>query len=191
MTNTIRHGTRAALTLVAVLVTTVAADAQRWGRPRAPRAGACFYQNANYRGDYFCVAAGDEYDVMPDGLNDRISSIRLFGDADVTVYRNPNFRGRSTRFNDDVSNLQQEGWNDTVSSLRVRLDFARVSPAEAEDIVRRAYRAVLGRDPDPSARSWVERVMRDRWTQRDVERELRKSEEYRNRRPPGASVDPL
>ena len=59
-----------------VLAYAVPASAQRWGRPRPPRAGACFYQNANYGGDYFCVEAGDEYDVMPEGLNDRISSIR-------------------------------------------------------------------------------------------------------------------
>ncbi|MBP7779813.1 MAG: peptidase inhibitor family I36 protein [Acidobacteria bacterium] len=184
VTFTLRGSVRAVLAVLALVLAAAPADAQRWGRPRTPRAGACFYQNANYRGDYFCVQANDAYDVMPEGLNDRISSIRLFGDADVTVYRNPNFRGRSTRFSDDVSNLQQEGWNDTISSLRVRLDFARVSRSEAEDIVRRAYQAVLGRDPDPGARGWVDRVMRDRWTQRDVERELRKSSEYRNRRPP-------
>jgi hypothetical protein len=174
-------------TTVAVVLALVAvaapAWAQRWGRPRPPRAGACFYQNANYGGDYFCVEAGDEYDVMPEGLNDRVSSIRLFGDADVTVYRDPNFRGRSTRFSDDVSNLQQEAWNDAVSSLRVRLDFARVSRDEAERIVQRAYRAVFDREPDPGARSWVEEVIRNRWTQRDLERELRKTPEYRNRRP--------
>ncbi len=161
-----------------------AAGAQGWGRPRPPRAGACFYQDANYRGDYFCVEAGDAYDVVPEGLNDRISSIRLFGDASVTVYRNPNFGGRSTRFTDDVSNLQEEGWNDTVSSLRVRLDFARVTREQAEEVVRRAYRSTLGRDPDEGARGYVDRVMRDRWTQGDVERELRKSPEFRNRRPP-------
>lgn len=184
LTRTLRRAARAALAIVLLSAAAAPAEAQRWGRPRAPRAGACFYQNANYRGDYFCVQAGDEYEAMPEGLNDRISSIRLFGDADVTVYRNPNFRGRSTRFSDDVSNLQLEGWNDTISSLRVRLDFARVSRDEAEAIVRRAYQAVLGRDPDPGARGWVDRVMRDRWTQRDVERELRKSPEYRNRRPP-------
>ena len=171
--------------VLALLAAAAPADAQRWGRPRTPRSGACFYQNANYGGDYFCVEGGDEYDVMPEGLNDRISSIRLFGDADVTVYRDPNFRGRSTRFNDDVDNLQREGWNDTVSSLRVRLDFARVTRPEAERIVERAYRAVLGRDPDPSASTWVDEVMKNRWTQRDVERELRKSPEYRNRRPGG------
>ena len=170
--------------LALVVLGSRAADAQRWGRPGTPRAGACFYQNANYRGEYFCVAAGDGYDSMPEGLNDRISSIRLFGDASVTVYRNPNFGGRSTRFTDDVSNLQAQGWNDTVSSVRVRLDFARVTREQAEEIVRRAYRSTLGRDPDPGARGYVDRVMSDRWTQADVERELRKSPEYRNRQPP-------
>jgi hypothetical protein len=172
----------AAATLVAV--STAGLEAQRWGRPRPPRAGACFYQNANFRGECFCVQAGDGYDSMPEGLNDRISSIRIVGDASVVVYRNPNFSGRSSRFTEDVSNLQLEGWNDTISSLQVRLDFARLSRGEAEEIVRRAYQAVLGRDPDPGARGYVERVMRDRWTQRDVERELRRSPEYRNRRPP-------
>ena len=167
-----------------VLAYAVPASAQRWGRPRPPRAGACFYQNANYGGDWFCVEAGDGYDAMPDGLNDRISSIRVIGDASVVVYRNPNFSGRSSRFTDDVSNLQLQGWNDTISSVRVRLDLARISRDEAEEIVRRAYQAVLGRDRDPGASGYVDRVMRDRWTQRDVERELRRSPEFRNRRPP-------
>ena len=148
------------------------------------QAGACFYQHANFAGDYFCVQAGDQYDVMPEGLNDRISSIRLFGDATVSVYRNPNYGGRSTRFTDDVSNLQLEGWNDTLSSLRVRLDFARATRDQAEDIVRRAYQSVLGREPDAGAKGYVDGVMRNNWTQRDVERELRKSPEYRNRPPP-------
>ena len=146
----------AAALAVGLLLSAAPAHAQRgWGRPRPPRAGACFYQNANFGGDYFCVEQGDEYDVMPDGLNDRISSIRIFGDASVVVYRNPSFGGRQTRFTDD-----------------------------AERIVRRAYQTVLGRDPDDGARGWVDRVMRDRWTQSDVERELRKSPEYRNRPPP-------
>ena len=182
----VARGHRAAFAwlLGMVVLFTATAEAQRWGRPRTPRAGACFYQNANYRGEYFCVEAGDGYDAMPEGLNDRISSIRLFGDASVTVYRNPRFGGRSTRFTEDVSNLQEQGWNDTVSSVRVRLDFARVTREQAEEIVRRAYQSMLGRDPDAGARGYVDRVMRDRWTQGDVERELRKSPEYRNRRPP-------
>ncbi len=179
-----RRNAVAALGMVIVLLAASApVDAQRWGRGRTPRAGACFYQNANFGGDYFCVEDGQEYDVMPDGLNDRISSIRIFGDASVVVYRDPGFRGRKTRFNDDADNLQLDGWNDAISSLQVRLDFTRVTRDEAERIVRRAYQNVLRRDPDDGARGWVDRVMRDRWTQDDVERELRKSPEYRNRPP--------
>jgi len=182
--SSMRRATTVAM-VMAVLAAAAPADAQRWGRPRTPRAGACFYQNANYGGDYFCVEDGDEYDQMPEGLNDRISSIRIFGDASVVAYRDPNFRGRSTRFSDDADNLQLDEWNDTISSLQVRLDFGRVTRAEAERIVERAYRNVLGRDPDEGAGGWVDRVLRDRWSQADVERELRKSPEYRNRRPGG------
>ena len=249
-----------------VVLGATAAEAQRWGRPRPPRAGACFYQNANYGGDYFCIAAGEDLDQMPSGLNDRISSIRTFGDAEVTVFRNPGFSGRSTRFAGDVSNLQLEGWNDTLSSLSVRRrsfgggngggwggggggggvgnvdriisrayqdmlgrdpdqaglreyrrrriddgwseadvrEALRRSPEfrerntmtrerarerntmtreRAEEIVRQAYLSVLGREPDAGARGFVDGVMRQGWSQQDVERELRRSPEYRNRRP--------
>jgi hypothetical protein len=41
---------------------------------------------------------------------------------------------------------------------------------------------VLKREPDPGSRGFVERVLRDRWSQQDVERELRQSAEYRNKR---------
>ena len=104
---------------IAMLATT-GLEAQRWGRPRPPSAGACFYQKRRLRGDYFCVPAGEDLDQMPSGLNDRISSIRTFGGAEVTVFRNPGFSGRTARFATDVSNLQTEGWNDTLSSLSVR-----------------------------------------------------------------------
>ena len=241
---------------IAMLATT-GLEAQRWGRPRPPSAGACFYRNADFLGDYFCVPAGEDLDQMPNGLNDRISSIRTFGGAEVIVFRNPGFSGRTARFSTDVSNLQTEGWNDTLSSLSVRRrgggfggggwgggggggggssrDVDRIiqrayqdlldrepdqvglreyrrrmiddgwSEAQvrdslrrsseyrerntmtrqrAEEIVRQAYLSVLGREPDPAARPWVDQVMRNRLTQQDVERELRRSPEYRNRKPP-------
>ncbi len=52
----------------------------------------------------------------------------------------------------------------------------------AEEIVRRAYLSVLRREPDAASRGWVDRVVRENWTQADVERELRRSPEYRDRR---------
>ena len=49
---------------------------------------------------------------------------------------------------------------------------------KAQEVVRRAYLAVLKREPDPASRGYVDRVLRDKWTQADVERELRQSPEY-------------
>src|SRR5689334_4845958 len=253
------------------------AAAQRWDE--TPRVGACFYKDADYRGRRFCVAAGDAVDRLPYGLDDEISSIRIFGRAEVTIFRDDDFRGRSTRFTDDVRDLQYERWNDTMSSVQVRgygrggdgytgggrgsgygdgygngsggsrpgrdgdygsgrgtvnradvdrivqrayqdvlgrepdaqglriyrshmiddgwnerqvRDSLRESPEyreqqtmtypKAQEIVRRAYLAVLRREPDNGSRVYVDKVFRDKWTQEDVERELRRSDEYRNRR---------
>ena len=52
---------------------------------------------------------------------------------------------------------------------------------QAEDVVRRAYQSVLGRDPDAASRGYVDRVLRDHWSEREVARDLRNSEEYRNK----------
>src|SRR5262249_40457624 len=226
--------------------------AQRWGAERPPRDGACFYEDRDFRGDDFCARTDEDFDSLPPGMNDRISSVRVFGRTEVTVYSDSRFRGRSARFDYDVRNLRAETWNDRISSLRVResrggrgrdrddsrssgryrgdpdrfvrrayedilgrepdtdglrlyrsriidegwsesdvREALRKSPEyrekhtmtreKAEDIARRAYLAVFRREPDAGSRGYVERVLRDKWTQQDVERELRKSDEYRNR----------
>lgn len=56
-----------------------------------------------------------------------------------------------------------------------------MSPDRAREIVRRAYLSVLGREPDPASETYVQKVLREHWSERDVARELRNSEEYRNR----------
>ena len=97
-----------------------AASAQlRWGRPTVPRDGACFYRDAGFRGEYFCVRAGEDLPYIPGGLNDEISSIRTFGRAPVLVFRDKRFSGRSEVFAQDIYNLRNAGWNDRLSSLRV------------------------------------------------------------------------
>ena len=220
-------------------------EAQQWGRPSEPRTGACFYRDKDFDGDYFCETSGASIDALPSGVNDQISSIRTFGDAEVTLYQNTRFGGRSTVFRGDVSNLRDEGWNDQVSSIRVKGGYRSGSSAsghhggdadvivrrayddilhrkpdtdglrlyrsriiddgwseqdvrealrkspeyremttmtrqKAEDIVGRAYQSVLNREPDAGSRGYVDKIMRDHWTQGDVERELRKSPEYKN-----------
>jgi len=230
---------------VAMLVAAPPARAQNW--EQAPREGACFYQDANYEGRSFCATAGDDYKTIPNGMNDNISSIKILGGAEVTVYKDTKLRGDSERFNRNVRNLRDDDWNDKISSLSVdrrygsgggyrpppghsygnpdqiirrayedvldrqpdqaglRLyrsriiddgwtesdvrDALRKSPEyrekttmtwpKAQEIVRRAYLNVLRREPDSGSRGYVEKVMQDKWTQQDVERELRRSPEYR------------
>jgi len=239
-----------AVTYVAVLISTSPLSAQSWGRDRVPQDGACFYKDPNFNGEYFCLRSGDALSAMPEDMNDKISSIRTFGGATVTVFRDVRFSGRSSRFAGDVRKLKDEGWNDLISSVRVgggggggpyggygrpsssdvdriirrayrdildrepdqqglrlyrsrmlddgwsedrvrdtlknspeyRQRGATMTAEKAQEIVRRAYLDVLRREPDPGAQSYVNHVLRDHWSQQDVERELRRSDEYKNKR---------
>jgi hypothetical protein len=111
----------------------------QWGRPRPPRAGACFYRDASFSGDYFCMRAGDRWPGMPRGFNDQISSIRVFGGALVQGFENGDFGGRRMRVDHDVDNLirfrlpgdEAKSWNDRISALAVfspRDDWDRQHP---------------------------------------------------------------
>jgi RNase P/RNase MRP subunit POP5 len=85
-----------------------------------------------------------------------------------------------------VDKILYENWTeqDLVRELRESDEYrhgGRITRAEAERIVRRAYLDVLGREPDPGSRGWVEKVLNDHWTAEDVVRALRDSDEYRHR----------
>lgn len=227
--------------LVMMALTAAPSAAQVWSGGPPPRVGACFYEDANFHGGYFCLPAGRGLDSLPRELRDAISSIRLFGGAEVNVYDGDVFRGQSGQFEADVPNLARQSWNDMIRSIRVRgevgvggargpvqnpeviirrayddilerepdvagmrlyrsrmiddgwteaqvrealrnspeyRDKTTMTPAKAREIVRAAYMAVLQREPDPGSQTYVARVLRDKWTQLDVERELRRSQEF-------------
>ena len=81
-----------------------------------------------------------------------------------------------------------DGWSETQirESLRSSPEYRErttMTREKAEEIVRRAYLNVLKREPDAAgSQGFIVRVMRDNWSQQDVERELQKSDEFRNRR---------
>ena len=82
------------------------------------------------------------------------------------------------------SRIIDDGWSEAQvrDALRKSPEYRRKSVMtrqKAQDIVRQAYLSVLKREPDARSRGYVDRVLRDKWTQSDVERELRKSPEYR------------
>jgi hypothetical protein len=219
-----RYKTVGILMSAAILANVSTASAQRWGREVTPQSGVCFYENINFGGRYFCSPVGSTTSSVPSGMNDRISSVRVFGNAAVTLFRDPNFRGDSRVITYDIADLRGMGFNDRLSSYQVEAGRgfvrggngvngtarSRVNPngnggvysngngnvypngngvysngsrwtyGSAEAAVRQSYRAVLGRDPDPSGlRSWTQQVMNNNWTQRDLENALRQSDEYR------------
>lgn len=111
--------------LVAVVLP---ASAQNWGRPNRPRDGACFYRDYNFRGDSFCVSSGERMASVPPGFNDRIRSIRVFGNAAVRVFNDYNFRGVHTLLRGDlgrnlhdlrVPDNRDKSWSDRISSIAV------------------------------------------------------------------------
>ncbi len=201
-----RYTTIGILICGALLAHASTASAQRWGRDATPRSGICFYEDINFQGRYFCSPVGSTTEGVPSGMNDRVSSARVFGNAVATVYRDPNLRGQAKVIDYDVPDLRRMGFNDRVSSYsvdttfgrngngsvnrdqrvggngrnRVQANANRWSYRDAETIVRRSYQSVLGRNPDPEGlRSWTQQVMGNNWTERDLEVALRQSDEYR------------
>jgi hypothetical protein len=178
--------------MTALLAIPSAAMAQRWGRAPFPGSGACFFQDVDFRGEYFCVPAGENIGRVPDDMNDRISSIRIFGRAEVVVFRDVRFGGGATRFGRNIRDLRDENWNDRISSVRIEIpgrdgDFrdsggrSEGETAKAREMVRRAYLSVFQREPDPAAEGWVDNVLRNHWSETDLERELRNTPEYRDK----------
>ena len=112
------HTTVAGVVVVFAVLAASSVWAQpRWGRPREPRAGVCFYRDVDFRGDYFCASEGDDISAMPADMNDKISSVRTFGDVEIMVFQDVSYRGRSERFSSSIRDLRAEGWNDRLSSF--------------------------------------------------------------------------
>ena len=105
------------MSLLAALTVLAAsnASAQSWGRGRYPEAGACFYEDINFGGRYFCTRVGEGSERVPSNLNDEISSIRLIGNAEVIVFRDGSMRGEARRFTAGVRDMRNSGFNDRLT----------------------------------------------------------------------------
>ena len=92
------------------------------GYPGDPQQGGqvCFYSDANFQGFSLCRAVGQsESNLDYFGFNNRISSIRFFGYATVTIYEGENFSGARMELGRDIPNLGNSVWNDNISSFVV------------------------------------------------------------------------
>lgn len=87
----------------------------------------CIYEDIDFRGRYQCFESRDEIADLgrSTGWNDRISSIRVYGVARVTLYRDINFRGDRVTLDRDVPDLRRVrmtgslSWDNQVSSLDI------------------------------------------------------------------------
>ena len=92
------------------------------------------------------------------------------------------------RYPDPAVQILDDRWTEEQvrESLRSSPEFREkvtMTREKAEAIVRNAYLAVLKREPDAAgSQGYINSVLRDKWSQEDVERELRKSPEARERR---------
>ena len=96
--------------------------------------------------------------------------------------REPDAKGLSSY----RAKVMNQDWSerDVLNALKKSSEYrekGRITQEQAEEIVRRAYEGVLDREPDAASRVYVDKVLRNKWTEEDVARELRKSAEYRNK----------
>ena len=110
-------------------------------------AQVCVYENNNFGGWQQCFNPGDE---IPDlgSHRGKISSIRVYGGARVTIFADKDFKGAFTDVTSDLSDLAQTRittsilnvtWNDQIESLRVagRPSVAVRTPVPPPPPVRR------------------------------------------------------
>ena len=90
------------LLAVTLLFGSIAAQAQT----AIPANGACFYRDINYGGSYFCAQAGQILSTLPGGFGDAIRSIRIFGNAQLTVFNDSNLMGANASIQGDVADLR-------------------------------------------------------------------------------------
>ena len=98
-----------------------------WRGGKWASGGACFYQDREFRGSYFCMRRGEQREELG-GYGDQISSMRTFGGARVTIYDDRDFRGARETVSGDRPELQQlrvsqkpgHTWNDRISSIQIQ-----------------------------------------------------------------------
>lgn len=99
----------------------------------------CAYDLPNFQGESVCLALGASDDSIGAAWNNRVTSLKVFGAAEIRLCQNPGFGGLCNTFDRNVAMLGGP-LNDNASSFRVsRAGTASISDARLKtDIVRLA-----------------------------------------------------
>lgn len=86
------------------------------------KSGACFFESDDYEGNRACyvleASDSESKSKLPSSVRNRVTSVRLYGDADVTMYDHSDYGGHSFRV---LSNIwKMDFYNDEISSFKIR-----------------------------------------------------------------------
>lgn len=81
------------------------------------KARVCFYEDVDYAGASYCTDASAVQ--MPNGWNDRASSVRVQPGYSVRLYQHNGYGGSSISLTKNEPNLVGRSFNDAASSFRV------------------------------------------------------------------------
>jgi hypothetical protein len=94
-------------------------EAGAQSRSDRDRDRVCVYQHAGYGGWEHCYGVGEDARDLGNHRNG-ISSVRIFGRAEITLFEHPAFQGNEVIIDRDISDLRElKRWNDQTDSLRV------------------------------------------------------------------------
>ncbi|MDP2137011.1 MAG: DUF4214 domain-containing protein [Candidatus Didemnitutus sp.] len=169
----------------------------------APR--VILYEHPHFGGGSIALRAGESLPNLARATfdngrraNDRISSVRIEGGADVMLYTDATFQGGELRLSRDVHDLGRGAgrggsrFSNQVSSVRVEARRNERGPArptvvvrplpavDVDRLIQRSYRDVLEREPDAvGLRHYRAQIIDRGWSEKQLRDHLRASDEYR------------
>jgi hypothetical protein len=118
----------AALCALIGLGATASPSIQAQSRSDRDRDRVCVYEHAGYGGWEQCIAVGDNLKDLGNRRN-QISSVRVYGRAEITLFEHPNYQGQQVVLGENISDFRElKRWNDQVDSLRVETASFRGRP---------------------------------------------------------------
>jgi hypothetical protein len=110
----------------------VSPEAPAQSRSDRDRDRVCFYEHAGYGGWEQCLAVGDSLKDLGNRRN-QISSVRVYGRSEITLFEHPNFQGQQVVLGENISDFRElKRWNDQVDSLRVETASFRGRPRQGQ-----------------------------------------------------------